>query len=95
VLLGATRPTIANINRTLAPFFLLFFVPMGTIVWGNFDFSFFILYLWVQLDKGTLLPTIANNGGALVLLYLFCLLLELMVILFLSFITNEIVENDP
>jgi hypothetical protein len=49
----------------------------------------------VQLGKGTLLPTIANKGGALALLFSFCLLLQLMVVLFLFFATNERVENEP
>jgi hypothetical protein len=70
--LGPPLPTKIKLQVSI---FVFVFVPMGTTLWESFDFSFFILCLWVQLGKGILLPTIANKGGTSALLYLFCLLL--------------------
>jgi hypothetical protein len=104
VLLGATRPAIANKRGRFDSPFLTFFVLVG-VVWrrnfirghcpqrgrrGSFSSPFFVLFLcfWVQLGGRASLPVITNKGRAF-LLFFFCFLLYLWVQLSPSSPTNR------
>ncbi len=93
VFLGTIRPTIANKNKTSSLF--CFFLCLWAQLCGEALISPFLFCAYLCNSARELCSPPSRTKGELQLYYIHCLLLQLMVVLFLSFVTNEIVENEP